>query len=514
MSSSTASMVKQSTQTALGVTRADDYAAWYQQVVRAADIAELSSVRGCMVLKAWGYGAWEMMRNDLDRRFRETGHENYYFPLFIPLSYFQREAEHVDGFAKEMAIVTHHRLANKDGQLVPDGELEEPLVIRPTSETIIGESMAKWIKSYRDLPLLLNQWANVVRWEMRPRILLRTTEFLWQEGHTAHETLDDAMFETRQMIEAYRQFAEECLALPVIVGEKPPHERFPGAVNTFCIEAMMQDGRALQAGTSHYLGQNFARSCNIRFQGRSGELEYVHTTSWGVSTRLLGAIVMAHADDDGMRMPPRVAAQQVVICPIMRAGEDSAATLEYCAALKVELEATTFAGSSLRVKLDNRDLAGGDKRWEWIRKGVPLLLEIGPRDVKGGQVCVTRRDRLSEGKKFIVKSEFIASVAALLQDIQQTLFKQALAFRAERMVTDIKDRAAFEAYFAKTGDNGFSGGQGFVRALWSGDAESLAILEALGVTVRCLPLDQDGRGGACVLTGKPAQSEAIFARAY
>ncbi len=500
---------------ALNITRAADYAQWYQQVVRSADIAELSGVRGCMVLKAWGYGAWEMMRDDLDRRFRETGHENYYFPLFIPLSYFQREAEHVDGFAKEMAIVTHHRLSIKDGKLVPDGELEEPLAIRPTSETIIGESMSKWVQSYRDLPLLVNQWANVVRWEMRPRILLRTAEFLWQEGHTAHETYDCAMRETRLMLDVYRQFSEECLALPVVTGEKPPHERFPGAVNTFCIEAMMQDGRALQAGTSHYLGQNFAKACDIKFQGRGGELEYAHTTSWGVSTRLLGAVVMAHADDDGMKMPPRIAAQQIVVCPIMREGADAQATMDYCAALKSELEAQSFGGRPLRVKIDNRDIAGGDKKWEWIRKGAPLLLEIGPRDVSGGQVCLTRRDRLKDGKKFMPRAEFVGKAANELAEIQKSMFEAALAFRDARTVTDITDCKGLENYFTKGGDeNGFASGQGFVRAPWYGDPASLAALDPLGVTVRCIPLEQSGNGGKCVLTGKPASQEAIFARAY
>ena len=304
--------------TAITPTRAENYAQWYQQVVRAADMAEMSGVRGCMIIKPWGYGLWELIQSQLDARFKETGHENCYFPLFIPLSYFQREAQHVEGFAKEMAVVTHHRLAVKDGILTPDGLLEEPLVVRPTSETVIGEAMAKWVQSYRDLPLLMNQWANVVRWEMRPRILLRTSEFLWQEGHTAHETEDEALRETRQMLEVYRSFVEECLALPVITGEKIAAERFPGAVSTLCIEAMMQDGRALQAGTSHYLGQNFAKACNIQFQSRAGAQEFAHTTSWGVSTRLLGALVMTHADDDGMRVPPRVAAHQIVIIPILR----------------------------------------------------------------------------------------------------------------------------------------------------------------------------------------------------
>jgi prolyl-tRNA synthetase len=500
--------------TAIVPTRAEDYAEWYQKVVRAADMAEMSGVRGCMIIKPWGYGAWELMQRDLDARFKATGHDNCYFPLFIPLSYFQKEAEHVEGFAKEMAVVTHHRLAMKDGALVPDAPLEEPLVVRPTSETVIGEAMSKWIKSYRDLPLLLNQWANVVRWEMRPRILLRTTEFLWQEGHTAHETRDDAMEETRRMHEVYRQFVEEALAVPVVSGEKPANERFPGAVNSFTIEAMMQDGRALQAGTSHYLGQNFAKSIGIQFQNREGQLGHVHTTSWGVSTRLLGAIVMTHGDDDGMRMPPRIAPHQIVIAPIARDDSDRAKVMEYCEKLHAELQALNFAGAAVRVKLDARDIAGADKKWEWIKKGAPLLLEIGQRDIDGGKVCVTRRDQLAQGKRFIARDEFVDAAVAELAAIQKNLLGEALAFQKSRTVTDIKTRAAFEAYFKKDADNTFVGGQGFVRAKWSGDPESLKIIDDLGVTVRCIPFDQDGKQGVCVLTGAAATQDVIFARAY
>ncbi len=500
--------------TAISPTRAENYNDWYQKVVRAADIAELSGVRGCQVLKAWGYGMWEQMQHDLDRRFKETGHENYYFPLYIPLSYFQREADHVEGFAKEMAIVTHHRLTKKDGKLVPDGELEEPLVIRPTSETIIGESMSKWIQSYRDLPLLLNQWANVSRWEMRPRILLRTAEFLWQEGHTAHETYEDAMRETKQMLEVYRAFAEDALAVPVITGEKIAAERFPGAVNTYCIEAMMQDGKALQAGTSHYLGHSFAKACNIQFQSREGNLEYVHTTSWGVSTRLLGAMVMTHADDNGMRTPPRVAPWQVVIIPILRDGADNQKVMDYCEELKADLLSETFDGMPIRVKLDTRDIQGSDKRWDWIKKGAPILIEIGPKDVEGRKVCVTRRDKLEAGKSFEDRAVFSGNIGQELANIQKSLFDAALALRKSRMVTDVKDWAAFEAYFSKDEGSSFTGGQGFIRAKWCGDEASLAKLDPLGVTVRCIPFDQDGKEGTCVLTGKPATQEVIFARAY
>ncbi|MDP9127147.1 MAG: proline--tRNA ligase [Pseudomonadota bacterium] len=504
----------QKNKTAISPTRAENYAQWYQQIVREADMAEMSGVRGCMVIKPWGYGAWELVQRDLDRRFKETGHENAYFPLFIPLSYFQKEAEHVEGFAKEMAVVTHHRLSMKDGVLTPDGELEEPLVVRPTSETVIGEAMAKWIKSYRDLPLLLNQWANVVRWEMRPRILLRTAEFLWQEGHTAHETYEEAMAETRLVHKVYQQCVEEVLALPVIPGEKPANERFPGAVNSFTIEAMMQDGRALQAGTSHYLGQNFSKSIGIQFQSRAGALEYVHTTSWGASTRLLGALVMAHADDDGMRMPPRVAPWQIVIAPIFREDSDRQQILDYCESLKKELQAQTYEGQAVRVKLDTRDISGADKKWEWIKKGAPVLLEIGPRDVADSKVCVIRRDDLKAGKRFLVRGEFVQTVAAELGAIQQGLFDQALAFQKARTVTDITKKGAFDAYFLKDADNSFVGGQGFVRAKWSGEPASLKLLDEHGVTVRCIPFDQDGRTGTCVLTGVPATQDVIFARAY
>ncbi|HEU0117670.1 MAG TPA: aminoacyl--tRNA ligase-related protein, partial [Alphaproteobacteria bacterium] len=458
---------------AISPTRAEDYAQWYQQVVKSADMAEMSGVRGCMVIKPWGYGAWELMQRDLDARFKATGHDNCYFPLFIPLSYFQKEADHVEGFAKEMAIVTHHRLKSVDGKLVPDGELEEPLVVRPTSETVIGEAMSKWIKSYRDLPLLLNQWANVVRWEMRPRILLRTAEFLWQEGHTAHETQEDAMRETKLMHKVYQEFVEEALALPVIPGEKPANERFPGAVNSYSIEAMMQDGRALQAGTSHYLGQNFSKSIGIQFQSREGAVEHVHTTSWGVSTRLLGAIIMTHADDDGMRMPPRIAPHQIVIAPIFREDKDRDAVVKYCEALRAELVKQHYAGQPLRVKIDARDISGAEKKWEWIKKGVPLLLEIGPRDVSEGKVCVTRRDGLAQGKRFEPIADFVAAAAVELEAIQKNLYDQALSFQKARTVHNIKTPEEFKAYFAKDADNSFVGGQGFVRAKWSGDLASL-----------------------------------------
>ncbi len=503
---------------AISPTRGEDYAQWYQQVVKASDMAEMSGVRGCMVIKPWGYGAWELMQQDLDQRLKKTGHDNCYFPLFIPLSYFQKEAEHVEGFAKEMAVVTHHRLAMKDGKLVPDAELEEPLIVRPTSETVIGEAMSKWIKSYRDLPLLLNQWANVVRWEMRPRILLRTSEFLWQEGHTAHETHQEAMAETLLIHGIYREFVEQALAVPIIPGEKPANERFPGAVNSFSIEAMMQDGRALQAGTSHYLGRNFSESIGIQFQSREGNLEHVHTTSWGVSTRLLGALVMTHADDDGMRMPPRVAPQQIIIMPILRSDGDPKVVLDYCEKLRTALQAQSYAGQSVRVRVDKRDISGAEKKWEWIKKGVPLLLEIGPRDVEGGKVCVIRRDRMAEGKRFIDQNEFVKTVAVELEAIQKGMFDEALAFQRARTVT-LATFDEIKEYFSKDADTSYAGGQGFVRAHYDNSAEIimkplLEKLDDIGVTIRCLFSDPDGKKGPCIFTGQMTKTIAIFARAY
>ncbi|MBI1272783.1 MAG: proline--tRNA ligase [Alphaproteobacteria bacterium] len=500
--------------TAVTPTRAEDYAQWYQQVVRAADMAEMSGVRGCMVIKPWGYGIWENMQRDLDRRFKETGHENCYFPIFIPLSYIQKEAGHVEGFAKEMAVVTHHRLVMKDGVLTPDAPLEEPMVVRPTSETVIGEAFAKWVQSYRDLPVLINQWANVVRWEMRPRIFLRTVEFLWQEGHTAHEDYDDAMRETKQMLEVYRAFVEEMCAVPVIAGEKIEQERFPGAVSTLSIEAMMQDGRALQAGTSHYLGQNFAKAAGIQYQTREGGLEFAHTTSWGMSTRMVGALIMTHADDDGMRVPPRLAPQQIVIVPVTRGGDDNAKVMTYINKVAEGLRATGYGGQPLRVRVDTRDMPGAEKRWEWIKKGVPLLLEVGMRDIEGGKVCVTRRDNLAGGKRFDPADIFVAGAAKELAEIQKGMFDVALAYQKARTTTDVLTLADFEAYFGKDADSSFTGGQGFVRAKWSGDAASLAYAEKHGVTVRCIPFDQDGKVGKCVLTGKPATQDVIFGRAY
>lgn len=501
--------------TAITPTRSEDYPEWYQQVVRGGDMAEMSGVRGCMVIKPWGYGIWERIQADLDRRFKDTGHENAYFPLFIPLSLIAKEAAHVEGFAKEMAVVTHHRLVAKDGTLVPDGELDEPLVVRPTSETIIGEAFARWVKSYRDLPVLVNQWCNVVRWEMRTRIFLRTSEFLWQEGHTAHASEQEAREETNTMLEVYAKHAEEALALPVIRGEKTAGERFPGAVQTLCIEAMMQDGKALQTGTSHYLGQNFARAANVAFQNKNGEMELAYTTSWGVSTRLIGAVIMTHADDDGLRLPPAIAPSQVVIVPIIREEADKPKVMDFCEQVAKQCREQVYMGSTVRVKIDTRDQQSSEKRWSWIRKGAPLILEIGPRDVDSGSVAVTRRVDIAAKKEIIPAADFAKNLTTILKECHQKLYDEAVALRVKRTRSDIKTLEEFKAYFGASGDESFNNGQGFVRAGFCGDEATVAdMLKSLGVTIRCIPLDQSDKPATCVLTGKPASVVAIFARAY
>src|ERR1700723_917893 len=451
------------------------FADWYQAVVRDADMAESSPVRGAMVIKPWGWGVWEQIQGELDRRIKATGHDNCYFPLFIPLSFIAKEAEHVEGFAKEMAVVTHHRLKLIDGKLQPDpdAKLEEPLVVRPTSETIIGDAFSRWIKSHRDLPMLLNQWANVVRWEMRPRLFLRTTEFLWQEGHTAHATGADAEAETMKMLEVYRAFAEDTLAMPVIAGEKPENERFPGAVNTYSIEAMMQDGKALQAGTSHYLGQNFARAQNIRFQSAAGELEYCHTTSWGASTRMIGGVIMTHGDDDGLRLPPAIAPRQVVIVPILRDKPEDAEVLAYGEALAKALNAQTTLGERVRALLDTRGQRSADKRWDWVRRGAPIIVEIGPRDAAAGQVTFMRRDQLRDGEKIASRSmplgEFVASVPAVLAEMQAGLFAEAKAMLDANIRNDIRSWDELAEYFGAAPDDEDEAVafRGWVRAPWS-----------------------------------------------
>ena len=431
---------------AISPTRQEDYPEWYQQVVKAADLAETSDVRGCMVIKPCGYAIWENMQRTLDRMFKDTGHENAYFPLFIPMSFLEKEAEHVDGFAKECAVVTHHRLEpGPDGGLVPAGQLEEPLIVRPTSETIIGATFARWVESYRDLPILINQWANVVRWELRTRMFLRTAEFLWQEGHTVHATRDEALDETRQMLDVYADFAEDTMAMPVIKGEKTAGERFPGAEHTFSIEAMMQDRKALQAGTSHFLGQNFAKAQDIRFQDQHGKEVHAWTTSWGVSTRLVGGLVMTHGDDDGLIVPPKLAPAHVVIMPMFKKDEDVSTVSEYCDRLKAELESQTYNDERVRVRIDARDIRGGEKNWQWVKKGVPIRLQIGLRDIESDSVFAARRDTAGKGSG-VPRADFVAGISRTLEEIQQSLFNRAREMR-EDMTCPIETLAEFEAYF-------------------------------------------------------------------
>jgi prolyl-tRNA synthetase len=503
--------------TAITPRRDQDYPAWYQEVVREADLAEQSDVRGCMVIKPWGYGIWENIQRVLDKMFKATGHKNAYFPLFIPLSYLAKEAEHVEGFAKECAVVTHHRLEAAPGgglRPAPSAELSEPLVVRPTSETIIGASFAKWVKSYRDLPILINQWANVVRWEMRTRVFLRTAEFLWQEGHTAHETEAEARAETEKMLKVYAEFARDYMAVPVFMGEKTEGERFPGAVQTLCVEAMMQDRKALQAGTSHYLGQNFAKSSGIRFLSRDNKEEFAYTSSWGVSTRLIGALIMVHADDDGMIIPPRLAPTHVVILPITPKPETRELVLKAARELADKIRDQMFLRAGLEVEVDERDLPGGQKSWEWIKKGVPLRIEIGPRDLEKGTVALYRRDQGVKEKTFPNAAELPATLPAILQDMQDNLYKKALALREQNTVK-IDSEKDFYAFFTPKNENKPEAHGGFALAHFSGSREVEEKLKNdLKVTVRCIPHELEVEPGKCIFTGEPSKQRVIFAKAY
>ena len=504
---------------AMRTTRKANYPQWYQEVVSEADMAENSSSPGCMVIKAWGYGIWERIQRVMDEQIKETGHENYYFPMFIPLSFFQKEADHVEGFAKEMAVVTHSRLVNEDGKLKPSSPLDEPLIVRPTSETIIADSFSKWVKSYRDLPILLNQWANVVRWEMRPRLFLRTREFLWQEGHTVHANAKEAEDETKRMLEVYRDVSENALAMPVLVGRKPEHEKFPGAIDTYCIEAMMQDGKALQAGTSHFLGQNFAKSADIKFVNQNNAQEYAYTTSWGVSTRLIGGVIMCHADDDGMVVPPRIAPYQIVIVPIFKKPEDKEKVSAYIENLQKQLKNQTSFGEKIRVKVDSRDKPSVDKSWEWIRKGAPMVCEIGPRDVDNNGLMLKERIYLNtpEGKKIMNSDEFVANVGKRLEELQHQMYEKAKARLEQNIRTDITSPEDFAAYFANSNEwieDGKQGKVAFVRGKWCGDTATEEILKSMKITIRCIPFDQSGTTGKCLLTGKEATLDVIYARSY
>ncbi len=507
---------------ALSVTRETDFAQWYQEVIAEAEMAEESGVRGCMVIKPWGYGIWERIQQLMDARIKAAGVENCYFPLFIPLSYFAKEAEHVEGFAKEMAVVTHHRLiGDGKGGLMPDPEakLEEPLIVRPTSETVIGAAMARWVQSWRDLPLLTNQWANVVRWEMRTRMFLRTSEFLWQEGHTAHADRDDAMAETLRALEMYRTFAEEVLAMPVVAGEKPENERFPGAVATYSIEAMMQDGKALQAGTSHYLGTGFAEAAGIRYQDREGKQALCHTASWGVSTRMIGGVIMTHGDDDGLRVPPRIAPQQIVILPMLREDDGDEALLAYCEEIRARLAAMTALGEPVRVLLDKRPGKATQKRWAWVKKGAPLILEIGGRDAAGGMVSWLRRDRLwrEDGKPNFTaenRDAFLGSAVFELEAIQRALHDEARCKRDANITRGIASMDALAAFYAE--DQRYPG---WVELSWSRPTgaeldQVVQRLKALKLTIRNTPMDAEPVSGDCFFTGKPAVERIYVARAY
>ncbi len=507
---------------ALSTKREDDFAQWYQEVIAEAEMAEESGVRGCMVIKPWGYGIWERIQRLMDDKIKAAGVENCYFPLFIPLGYFAKEAEHVEGFAKEMAVVTHHRLiAGEGGGLVPDPEakLEEPLVVRPTSETVIGAAMARWVQSWRDLPLLTNQWANVVRWEMRTRMFLRTSEFLWQEGHTAHADRNDAMTETLRALEMYRAFAEGPLAMPVIAGEKPENERFPGAVATYSIEAMMQDGKALQAGTSHYLGTGFAEAAGIQYQDKEGAQQYCHTTSWGVSTRLIGGVIMTHGDDDGLRVPPQIAPHQIVILPMLRDNDEDEALLAYCEEIRAALVSQSALGEPLRVLLDKRPGKATQKRWTWVKKGVPLILEIGGRDASSGQVSAIRRDRLwNENAKVNFaaqpREDFIASAASQLEDIQSSLFADALARRDANITVGIDSLEALAQFYGD--DKRYPGWVelGWSRPTGSELDEVVKKLKELKLTFRNTPMGGETVSGTCIFTGNPAVERIYVARAY
>jgi prolyl-tRNA synthetase len=501
--------------TAIEPSREENYAEWYQQVIKAADLAENSEVRGCMVIKPWGYAIWENIQRILDGMFRETGHRNAYFPIFIPKSYFEKEAEHVEGFAKECAIVTHSRLEDDGkGGLKVAGELTEPYIVRPTSETIIGESFSRWVNSYRDLPLLINQWANIVRWEMRTRLFLRTAEFLWQEGHTVHESQEDAMQETLKMLDVYGEFAENYLAIPVIKGEKTESERFPGAVSTYCIEAMMQDRKALQSGTSHFLGQNFAKSSNIKFQNRNGEVQYAWTTSWGVSTRLIGALIMSHSDDNGLVLPPKIAPSHAVIIPIYKNEEEKAQILGFVDEIKALMKQVCYDGIPLRLEIDDRDLTSSERSWYWIKKGIPVRLEIGPRDYQNRSVFLGRRDKEAKEKISVSFDELATMLPAILDDIQSNIFQKAVELRKSYTI-NIDDKAEFYAFFTPKNEEQPEIHGGFANSHWCGKSECENIIkDDLKVTVRCIPNGAKAESGTCICCGQPSQYRVIFAKSY
>jgi prolyl-tRNA synthetase len=498
---------------AITPTRDEDYAEWYHQVVKAADLAEHSPVRGCMVIKPWGYSIWENIQRILNKKIKDTGHKNAYFPLFVPISFLQKEAEHVEGFAKECAVVTHHRLEQKDGKLVPakDSELDEPLIVRPTSEMIIGEMFSKWVESYRDLPLLINQWANIVRWEMRTRLFLRTTEFLWQEGHTAHKTKKEAEDEVFLMLGVYKDFLENYLAIPCIAGKKTESDKFPGGENTYSLEAMMQDRKALQACTSHDLGQNFSKASNIKFSDENGNIQYAWTTSWGITTRMIGALVMVHSDDDGLILPPRIAASEIVIIPVIHSDDVKENVMNVCNKLKKELEEIKYFEKNLCVEIDSRDIRGGEKKWSWIKKGVPLILEIGPKDIENGSIMVLRRDTME--KNVIKMKEFISNIQNVLDDIQSKMYEKAKSYQEINSKYIDKEEDFYKFFTPKNIDNPEIHG-GFVTSYFClNPKEEEKIKEDLSVTVRCI-LEEEYEEKNCIFCHKKTKTRALFAKSY
>ncbi|MDR1034883.1 MAG: proline--tRNA ligase [Holosporales bacterium] len=484
---------------ALSVTRDEDFSAWYQAVIIGASIAENSSVRGCMVIKPFGFAIWERMQSILDSKFKELGHSNCYFPLLIPVDLFEREAEHVAGFAKEMAIVTHHRIEYKDGKFIPSSPLETPLAIRPTSELIIGESMSRWVNSYRDLPILINQWCNVIRWEMRTRMFLRTSEFLWQEGHTAHETEEEARLEAKTMHDVYQWFIEDVLKMYCIPGEKPEHDRFAGAVKTLTIEAMMQDGKSLQMATSHYLGNNFAKAVNIQFQGRDGSLHYAHTTSWGSTTRMIGGLIMAHADDDGLNLPSQVAPYHVTIIPILKGISQDGEIIEYCHEIKQSIQKDS------RVFVDLKEIPAQNKKWDYVRKGIPFICEIGINELQNKTVFFTRRANELEKVRMSLE-EFAASIGEFIREHDEILKRKNALSCSQKMIYGIKTFEELKDFFSQS--------SGFVMAKWSGSKENLEQIDELAISIRCLPREQSGDLGKCILTGKDATIDIVLAKSY
>ena len=505
----------QKAKAAISPTREENYQEWYQQVIKVSNIAENSPVRGCMVINPWGYAIWENIQKILDAQFKKTGHENAYFPLFIPLSFFQKEANHVEGFATECAVVTHHRLEkNEKGELIPASPLEEPLIVRPTSEMIIGEMFSRWVQSYRDLPILINQWANVVRWEMRTRIFLRTTEFLWQEGHTVHANKEEAMEETLKMLDLYHTFCHEYLAIPVIKGEKSENERFPGADHTFTIEAMMQDRKALQSGTSHFLGQNFAKAASIKFQSKEGKEELAWTTSWGLTTRLIGGMIMVHGDDDGLVIPPRIAQTHIVIIPIVHQEDKKQEVFDFCDEMKKNLSERFYYQLPLQVKVDKRDERGGEKNWYWIKKGVPIRIEIGLKEMAEGKVSLAMRTKGHKEKLFLSLGDLYQNISLYLDEIQMALYEKAKNFLHVNTHYFDNKEALFKFFKPKNSENPEIHG-GFAKTFWAGtkDLEELLKKEH-GITIRCIPLDERKKEGVCPFTGKTTDKMVIFAKAY